>query len=197
MALQPAVVNLPPIYQNAAYDVQMRLVDRLRNATIRPDGVIDCPCHGLAVNAKVVLLSEQPTVSLCGAVLNSIYYVSPLNFSASTLRLTTATTGGTVLNISSDSKHAFYVAQPVDITGYTIDADICKPQSQFRIQVGTFVPSIDDAVNGAFALTMTPTESIKLMAEDYAYDVSMTPTSGDRFYAIQGIVPVAITRSRT
>lgn len=197
MAIEPAVVNLPTIYQNAAYSVQMRLTDRLRPATITSTGVISCPCHGLAVAAKVVLLSQLPTASLCGAVLNQVYYVSPLEFSASTIRLTTALIGGNVLNITGAGDQQFFVAQPVDITNYVIDADICKKQTNIRVQVATFACTIDTAVDGAFSLKLTPSSSLAIAADEYAYDVSMTPSNGDRFYAVRGEVPVAVTRSRT
>lgn len=197
MAIEPAIVRLPTIYQNAAYSVQMRLTDRLRPATITSTGLVNCPCHGLGIGAKVVLLSQQPEASLCGAILNQIYYVSLLDFSSSTLRLAASSNGSNLLNITSAGNQQFFVAQPVNITGYTIDADICKKQTNIRVQVGTFACTLDTPVDGAFSLNLTPAASLAIAADEYAYDVSMTPSSGDRFYAVRGEVPVAVTRSRT
>lgn len=197
MAIEPAIVTLPTIYQNAAYRIQLRLTDRLRNASITDTGLVECECHGLAVGAKVVLLSKLPTANLCGAVLNQIYYVSPLDFSATSFRISTALIGGNVLNISSAGNQEFYIAQPIDITGYTIDADICKKQTNIRVEVASFSPTIDTAIDGAFSLRLTSSASLAIAAGDYAYDVSMTPPSGERFFAIAGDVPVAVTRSRT
>lgn len=197
MAIEPAVVNLPTIYQNAAYNVQLRLTDRLRPATIAADGLVHCVCHGLAVSAKVVLLSKTPSVRLCGAVLNHVYFISPLDFTPTTFRLTTAATSGNILDIADAGDQTFYIAQPVDITGYTIDADICKKLSNIRVEVGSFTTAIKAAIDGAFSLNMDPPESVAIAAGVYSYDVSMTPPNEERFYAIRGDVPVAVTRSRT
>lgn len=196
MAIQPAVVDLPTIYQNASYRVQMRLTDRLRPATISANSVVNCPCHGLAVGAKVVLLSQLPTVTLCGAVLNHIYYISPLDFTAETFRLTTSLGSSNILNLEDAGTQKFFIAQPVDITDYELDADICEKQAAARIQVATFTTSIDSAQNGAFSLKMMPDVSISIPTGVYAYDVSLTPSNGERFYAVFGEVPVAVTRSR-
>jgi hypothetical protein len=197
MTIEPAIVRLPTIYQDSAYRVQLRLTDRLRKAKIGNTGLIQCDCHGLGVGAKVVLLSKLPTANLCGVVLNQIYYISPLDFGPASFRMTTSLSGGNILNIESAGDQEFYIAQPVNITGYTIDADICKKQTNIRIQVSSFTATIDAAVDGAFSLRIAPSVSVAVAAGEYAYDVSMTPPSGERFFAIAGEVPVAVTRSRT
>ena len=197
MAIEPAIANLPTIYQNAAYSVQMRLTDRMRDATIDSSGTIESQCHGLAIGAKVVLLAQLPAASLCGAILNQVYYVSPLDFSVSTLRLSTSPSGGSVLNISATGDQRFYLAQPVSIVNYVIDADICKKQTNVRVQVASFNCVVAAATEGLFSLKLDPATTVCIAAGSYAYDVSMTPSNGDRFYAVRGDVPVTSTQSRT
>lgn len=197
MAIEPAIVRLPTIYQDAAYRVQLRLTDRLRSATITSTSLIESDCHGLAIGAKVVLLSKLPTANLCGASFNKIYYVSSTDFAPNAFKMATLPIGGSLLNISEAGNQEFYIAQPIDITGYTIDADICKKQTNIRVQVASFSATIDTAVDGAFSLRMMPAASIAVAAGEYAYDVGMTPPNGERFFAIAGEVPVAVTRSRT
>jgi hypothetical protein len=193
--LQPVFTNLPSIRQNAFYSVQMRLTDALRPVKIENSGILRGDCHGFGINDKVVLLSKEPSATLCGAAFNELYFVSSSDFSLDTFRLTPVI-GQASLNISGGGDQEFWVAQPFDITGYTIDSDICTTDTNARVQVATFTPTIDDATNGLFTLELAETVTVKMKAGTYAFDVSLTPSGGNRFYAIEGEIPVVITRSR-
>jgi hypothetical protein len=86
------------------------------------------------------------------------------------------------------------VAQPVSLSGYTIDSDV--KQGLTGVQVGTFSASIVDSVNGQFQLAMTPAVSSGIEAGRYNYDVSLTQPNGDRYYWLSGIATVSSTYSR-
>lgn len=196
MAIEPAFVNLPVIYQNAAYRVKLRLTDRLRPATIGQDGLIDCDCHGLGFNTRVVLLSKSPEAQICGAILNRIYYVGLTGLTQNTLRLSEAENNNGLLDVSASSDQDFYLARPTNITDYVIDSDICRTVSSEKIQIATFTAEIENPVDGEISLTLDPAETIAIPVGEYGYDVSMTPVDGNRFYPVMGNVRVASTRSR-
>jgi len=83
---------------------------------------------------------------------------------------------------------------PVNLSGYTIDADVCGAVS--HQQVATFVPSIISAASGVVQLTLPPSTTSGLDPGLYNYDVSATEGSGDRYYWLKGTVTVERTCSR-
>jgi hypothetical protein len=172
----------------------MRLTDALRPVRIE-GGVFYGECHGLGINEKVVVLSKQPEAILCGVAFNEIYYVSSSSFSATTFQLAPVIGQG-ALNVHNADNQDFWVARPLDITGYTIDSDICLPLTSARVEAATFTSGIIEAEGGLFYLELDEAETIKLKDGTYVFDVSITLPNGERFYAIEGEIPVLVTRSR-
>jgi hypothetical protein len=64
------------------------------------------------------------------------------------------------------------------------------------VQVATFTPTLTDAANGEFTLTMTPATTAGIDAGRYGYDVSLTSTGGARYYWLTGVATVQTTYSR-
>jgi hypothetical protein len=64
------------------------------------------------------------------------------------------------------------------------------------VQVATFTPTLTDAANGEFTLTMTPATTAGLDSGRYGYDVSLTSSGGARYYWLTGVATVQTTYSR-
>jgi hypothetical protein len=150
-----------------------------------------CNCHGFTAGDKVVFTGG--TTVPCGLTLNSVYYVISTGLTTDAFQVS-ATSGGASITVSGDAIGTFYVAEPLDLTGYTVDADI-KGLSD-NVQVATFTPALTDAANGEFTLTLAPATSLAIDAGRYGYDVSLTQGSGARYYWLTGVATVQRTYSR-
>jgi hypothetical protein len=149
------------------------------------------PCHKLTAGNKVVITGG--TTIPCGLDLNVIYYVISTGLTADQFQIS-ATDGGSSISVSGTAVGNFFVASPLDLTSYTVDADITG--LTVSTQIATFTPSITDATNGAFTLTLSPAVTIAIEEGRYAYDVSLTAGSGDRYYWLTGVATVQRTFSR-
>ena len=82
---------------------------------------------------------------------------------------------------------------PINISGYTFDADICYVNG---VQMGTFSPTIVSAVSGIVDLELTPAQTADFTEGTYKYDVSATSPDGERYYWLKGSLTVSGTCSR-
>lgn len=106
------------------------------------------------------------------------YNIVVLQNSTYRMRLTVTQSGGT----------------PINLSGYTIDADICgATEGQ---QVATFTPNVISAASGIVELVLTPVTTSGIEEGRYSYDVSATQPGGDRYYWLKGDVTVEHTCSR-
>jgi len=149
-------------------------------------------CHGLTAGTKVVFTGG--TVKPCGLTLNQIYYVISTGLGTSTFKVST-TSGGSAIALTGSSSGTFYVATPLDLTGYTVDSDI-KGLSD-GASIGTFTPTVTAATDGAFQLALTPATTVGFTTGRYGYDVSLTSSGGERYYWLTGVATVQKTYSRT
>jgi hypothetical protein len=149
-------------------------------------------CHGLTAGTKVVFTGG--TSIPCGLSLNTIYYVISTGLTTSAFQVS-ATSGGASISVSGEATGTFYVATPLDLSGYTVDADVKGLID--NVQVATFTPSITSPTNGEFTLTMTPATSSALEVGRFGWDVSLTQGSGERYYWLTGVATVQRTYSRT
>ena len=149
------------------------------------------PCHGLIADDKVVFTggTEIP----CGLALNTVYYVIATGLTATEFKVS-STSGGSSITVTGTATGTFYVAKPLDLTGYTVDADI-KGLIDLA-QVATFVTTITTAVDGAFALALTPATTVAIETGRYGYDISLTNGAGARYYWVTGVASVGLTYSR-
>lgn len=83
---------------------------------------------------------------------------------------------------------------PVNLSGYTIDSDVCGLID--RQQVATFIPVVLSAPSGIVQLSLPPSTTSGISTGRYAYDVSATQPNGDRYYLLTGVITVQQTCSR-
>jgi hypothetical protein len=148
-------------------------------------------CHGLTAGDKVVFTGG--TTVPCGFTVNTIYYVISAGLTTDEFQVS-ATSGGASISVTGTATGTFYVARPLDLTNYTIDADIKELEN--LTQVATFTCTITDATNGEFNLLLQPATTVGLAVGRYGYDVSLTSSGGTRYYWLTGVATVQLTYSR-
>jgi len=207
--IYPASYNIT-ILQNSTWRGEFRATQerqQLSQVTVSGNTIdFESYCHGLVDGDKVVFtvpteatsqqfISNLPTGTSipCGLQLNSIYYVIASGLTGDSFKVS-ASSGGTEISVSGNASGTFYVAKPLVISGYGIDADV--KQLTNDQQVATFVCTITDAANGSFKMEMAPAVTSGLDAGNYGYDVSFTTAGGDRYYWLQGTATVQRTYSR-
>lgn len=151
----------------------------------------NCTLHGYSAGDKVVFTGGTSVPA--GLTINAVYYVISAGLTADAFQVS-ATSGGSSISVSGSAAGTFYVAEPLDLNGYTVDADI-KGLIDL-VQVATFTPALTDAANGEFTLTLTPATTAGLDTGRYGYDVSLTQGSGARYYWLTGVATVQTTYSR-
>jgi hypothetical protein len=150
------------------------------------------PCHGFVANDKVVFTggTEVP----CGLSLNTVYFVISTGLTTGSFQIS-ATSGGSTISVSGSATGTFYVATPLNITGYTVDSDIKGLID--GVQVATFTPALTTPTDGEFTLTLAPATTLGIDVGRYNYDVSLTQGGGIRYYWLTGVATVQRTYSRT
>lgn len=193
-----AVQNIR-ILQNATWRGTYRATEQRRTISgVAIDAAVPTftsACHGLTAGTKVVLTigDDEPSEVPCGLSLNTVYYVIATGLTTDAFRLS-ATNGGSSIIVSGTATGTFYVAVPLDLTGYVIDADIKDLDT--LVQAATFTIVAPNADEGEFTLTLAPATALGLAVKDYGYDVSLTSGGGERYYWVTGIATVEITYSR-
>ena len=190
--LYPAEYDIT-ILQNATWKGTFRATQNRKTVTDIDvtTATFTCDCHGLAANDKVVITGG--TSIPCGLTLNQIYYVISTGLTTDEFKLS-ATSGGAAISLTGTATGTFYVATPLNLTGYTVDSDI-KGLSD-GASIGTFTPTITAATDGEFELALTPTTTAAFDTGRYGYDVSLTQGSGERYYWLTGVATVQKTYSR-
>lgn len=190
------------VLQNATWSATFRATqNRKQLQGINVDAGIPTfllSCHGLSAGDKVLFTGG--TSVPCGLTLNTIYYVISDGLAEDSFKVS-ASSGGTSITIEDTPTGTFYVAQPLNITGFTVDADIVRetPTSTGTTLVrrlASFDPVLSDPINGEFKLILPPATSITLTAGEYLWDVSITSDGGERYYWLTGKVTVRRTYSR-
>jgi hypothetical protein len=208
--IYPATYDIT-ILQNATWKASFRVTQNrktLSGITIT-SGVpkFSLPCHGYGDGDKVAftipsasgnssyisLVPSSTTVVPCGLDLNTVYYVIASGLATNEFYVATSS-GGAAINVTGSASGTFYSATPVSLSGYTVDSDIKGLIS--RDFVATFTPTITDSANGQFELAMTPATSSGIEAGRYGYDISLTQSSGERYYWLTGVATVVSTYSR-
>ena len=197
--IYPATYDIT-ILQNATWRTTLRATQQrqsLDSITVSGGAALFiADCHKLQADEAVIFTTaagNSNTIVPCDLALNSGYYVLASGLTADQFRVS-ATVSGSALVIDRAASGVFYVAQPVDLTGYSIDADITTISGS--TQVATFSWAGVDLPNGSFELSMTPAVSSGLQVGNYSYDVSLTTASGERYYWLTGIATVQRTYSR-
>jgi len=183
------------VYQNATWTTVFRATqDRRVVAVDVATATFTSACHGLVAGDKVVFTTATGAEVPCGLGINTVYYVIATGLTTGAFKVS-ATAGGSSITFSGSATGTFYVAKPMDLTGYVVDSDIKGLLDGAAI--GTFTPTITDATNGAFRLVLTPATTVAFSVGRYGYDVSLTSGSGERYYWLTGVLTVEKTYSRT
>lgn len=192
--IYPATYDIT-ILQNATWSGTFRATQNRRELTsITIAGTTPTfalPCHGFVANDKVVFTGG--TVIPCGLSLNTVYYVMSSGLTAEAFQVS-ATSGGTTISTTGTASGTFYVATPLNISGYTIDSDIKGLLDD--IQVATFTSALTTPADGEFTLTLAPAATSGISVGRYGYDVSLTQGGGTRYYWLTGVATVQRTYSR-
>jgi hypothetical protein len=192
--IYPATYDIT-ILQNATWSGTFRATQNRRELTsITIAGTTPTfalPCHGFVADDKVVFTGgiEVP----CGLSLNTVYYVMSSGLTAGAFQVS-ATSGGATISVTGTASGAFYVATPLNITGYTVDSDIKGLID--GAQIATFTSALTTPADGAFTLTLAPATTSGISVGRYGYDVSLTQSGGARYYWLTGIATVQLTYSR-
>ena len=193
--IYPATYNIT-ILQNATWRGSFRATQNrqaLTSITIAgTTPTFNVPCHGLTATTKVVFTGGDDIP--CGFSLNTVYYVIAAGLTTGAFQVS-ATSGGSTISVTGTASGDFYVATPLDITGYTVDADVKGLIT--NTLVGTFTPTTTSATEGAFELMMLPATSLAIEVGSYGWDVSLTQSGGERYYWVTGVATVQRTYSRT
>jgi hypothetical protein len=192
--IYPATYNLT-ILQNATWKGSFRATQNrqtLSSITIAGGTpTFNCDCHGLTAGDKVVFTGG--TTIPCGLALNTIYYVISTGLTTGAFQVS-ASSGGASISVTGTATGTFYVAEPVNLTSYGIDADIRGLINNSSI--ATFTSTITTAADGAFELVLPKETALTLAEGRYGYDVSLTTSGGERYYWLTGVATVQRTYSR-
>jgi hypothetical protein len=207
--IYPATLNIE-ILQNSTFKVVFRVLQKQRQISsiqiVNSNPFFTVQCHDLVAGDKVVIvpsgspsanfLSAATTFSpLCKMSLNQVYFVSSANITDDVFTIS-ATNGGSPIVVGSAllSQAGLSVAQPVNLTGFTVDADLIDPAT--NQQVATFTCALETAADGLCSALMTPATTAPLDPKTYKWDVSLTSSSGERYYYLTGDALVTRTYSR-
>lgn len=207
--IYPATLNIE-ILQNSTFKTIFRVLQRRRNIqlldVIGGNPVFTIPCHKLTANAKVVvaptgaqsatLVGSAPVADVpCGMDLNQVYFVSSSGLTTSTFTIS-ATSGGSPITVANTlvNESEIVIAEPADLTGYTVDADLIDPST--NLQVATFTCALETPADGLCSAMLSPTTTAGLSVKNHKWDVSLTSNTGERYYYLTGDAPVTRTYSR-
>jgi hypothetical protein len=192
--IYPATYDIT-ILQNATWSGTFRATQNRRELTsITIAGTTPTfalPCHGFVADDKVIFTGGTDVP--CGLSLNTVYFVMSSGLTAGAFQVS-ATSGGATISVTGTATGTFYVATPLNITGYTVDSDIKGLID--GAQVATFTAALSTPADGEFTLTLLPATTSGISVGRYGYDVSLTQGSGARYYWLTGIATVQLTYSR-
>ena len=183
------------VLQNGTWREVFRATSEVKPVTINTaTSVFTSDCHKLLAGDKVYIAPASSGSTLpCNFDVNAVYFVIASGLTTSDFRISTAISGSSI-TLSGTASGTFSVSKPVNLTSYTIDADV-KGLIDYQ-EVATFSTAITDASNGLFELSLTPSGTAALEFGRFGYDVSLTAPGGDRYYWVTGLLTVQRTYSR-
>lgn len=207
--IYPATLNIE-ILQNSTFKVVFRVLQKQKQVSsvqiVNSNPFFAVHCHNLAAEDKIAIVPPgSPSTNLLGAAaalsplcnvnLNQVYFVSSSGITDDMFTIS-ATSGASPIVAKSvlTSQPRLSVAQPADLTGFTVDADLIDTST--NQQVATFTCALETAADGLCSALMTPTTTASLDPKTYKWDVSLTSSSGERYYYLTGDALVKRTYSR-
>ena len=115
------------------------------------------------------------------------------------------------VNAGTDFSQQFTITgpdlAPVDITGYKFYAQLAKHPTAIDAYVSTsgtpvyaykpFTTKIDSGLAGTYSISMTSTNTSKLLEGKYVYNIIMEDLSGDKTSVISGLAFVDVAFGAT
>jgi hypothetical protein len=187
------------ILQNATWKAVVRATQQRQTvSSISASGgtaLVASNCHNFLADDAVVFTAAATPVPVipCGFTLNTVYYVLSSGLTGDAFYISESVSGS-ALAIDKSASGTFYAAKPVNLSGYTVDADLNELLS--AQQVTTFSCVVTNEEHGLIEISMTPTVSSGIEAGQYSYDVSLTSPSNERYYWLTGLAVVQRTYSR-
>jgi hypothetical protein len=211
--IYPATLNLR-ILQNSTFKLALRVLQNVKTATLlevvtaNSAPYFELKNHEFVAGTKVVFLPAAQTSASdsasspasSGAALpggieaNSIYFVHATGLTTN-LFTVSATVDGTPITLDEADAQAVCVAQPLNLTDYTVDSDIYGVLS--NEEISTFTCSIPTPLDGLVELLLPAATSVDLEQGTYAYDVSLITPEEERYYWLKGTISLERTYSRT
>ena len=185
------------ILQNSTWQGSLRATDNrqaLTSVTIA-SGLVTFikPCHTLLAGDKVVFTVDSGATVPCGFNINSVYFVIASGLTGDNFKVAT-TISGSQITVNGTASGQYYVAEPINLTGYVIDADLIRAED--NTQIASFVCTSPAPSDGEILMTMSPSVSSSIEEGEYNYDLSLTSASGERYYWLSGLATVQRTYSR-
>lgn len=207
--IYPATLNIE-ILQNSTFRLVFRVLEKQKKVSsiqiVNSSPIFNVSCHDFSAGDKLVVLpsgsSSANLVSpgaglsaLCRLSFNQIYFVGSTDLTDDTFTIS-ATNGGPPITVGSALLYQsdIFVAKPVNLTGFTVDADLIDPTT--NQEAATFTCSLESAADGLCSAVMTPATTVALNPREYKWDASLTNLSGERFYYLTGNALVSRTYSR-
>ena len=185
------------ILQNSTWRASLRATENRQTLTsvtvVSGAATFNKSCHSLLAGDKVVFTTDSGATVPCGLSLNTVYFVIASGLTSDAFKVA-STISGSQLSVSGIVSGQYYVAKPVNLSGYTIDADITGISD--NVQVATFACTTPTPEDGEVLMTLAPSVSSGIEEGRYNYDVSFTSSGGDRYYWLTGIATVQRTFSR-
>ena len=185
------------ILQNSTWRASLRATENRQTLTsvavVSGAATFNKSCHSLLAGDKVVFTTDSGATVPCGLSLNTVYFVIASGLTGDAFKVS-ATLSGSEISPSGTASGQYYAASPVNLSGYTIDADITGISD--NAQVATFVCTSPTPEDGEVLMTLAPSVSSGIAEGRYNYDVSFTAGNGDRYYWLTGIATVQRTFSR-
>jgi len=194
--IYPATYDIT-ILQNSTWRASLRATDSRQAldsvAVVSGAATFIKTCHGREAGDKVVFTTASGATVPCGLSLNEVYFVIASGLTGDAFKVS-ATLSGSEISPSGTASGQYYAASPVNLSGYTIDADITGILD--NAQVATFVCTTPTPEDGEVLMTLAPSVSSGIAEGRYNYDVSFTASGGDRYYWLTGTATVQRTYSR-
>lgn len=185
------------ILQNSTWERSLRATDNrqaLTSVAIASGfATFIKPCHSLLAGDKVVFTVDSGATVPCGVNINSVYFVIASGLTSDNFKVAT-TISGSQIAVNGTASGQYYVAEPINLTGYVIDADLIRAED--NTQLASFVCTSPAPSDGEILMAMSPSVSFSIEEGEYNYDLSLTSASGERYYWLSGLATVQRTYSR-
>jgi hypothetical protein len=178
--IRPSIVNLSAI-QGSTFQQDFIITDAVRDAAVNGDtDTVISPCHRFIAGDRVAFASEGSELP-CGLTGGVAYFVIASGLTAGEFKVS-ATLNGAAIDIhSTGSGSNLKVGKVLDLTTYTLNADITAPGSGGVIESFTCIKT--DAVSGRLRLLLSASETQALYQREYDWYLKLSTAQEVYFYA--------------